>query len=80
MSKPLDPQRFERAVKTLALYRAKSAVLSEILAKGQKIGQFSCAEINEMRQAYFAHHMEELITKATADVATFPEFARFWPD
>jgi hypothetical protein len=51
-------------------------VLTQIRADGVKIGQFSCREINEKRQAYFAAHMEELITKAIADVWCMPQFAR----
>jgi len=75
--KPFDPQRFERAVKTLALYRAKTAVIAQIRADGLKLGQFSSREINEKRQAYFTAHMEELNERAVADVWTrFPEFAR----
>ena len=74
--KPLDPQRFERAVKGLALYRARTAVVAQIRADGLKLGQFSCREINEKREAYFAAHMEELINQALVDVWKFPEFAR----
>ena len=74
--KPFDPRRFERAVKTLALYRAKTAVIAQIRANGQKLGQFSCREINEGREAYFAANMEELITQALVDVWRIPEFAR----
>ena len=74
--KPLDPARFELAVTTLALYRAKTAVIAQIRANGQKLGQFSCREINERREAYFAANMEELITKALVDVWRIPEFAR----
>ena len=74
--KPLDPQRFQMAVMCLALGRAKTAVKADILANGQKLGQFSCREINERREAYFAANMEELITKALVDVWRIPEFAR----
>jgi hypothetical protein len=77
MPKPLDPQRFECAVKALALCRAKTAVLAQILANGEKVSQFSCREINDKREAYFAAHMEELITKALADVWRLPQFARY---
>jgi hypothetical protein len=76
MSKPLDPQRFERAVKSVALCRAKYRVIDQIRADGQKLGQFSCREINEKREAYFALHMEELITQALVDVWKLPSFAR----
>jgi hypothetical protein len=79
MPKPLDPQRFERAVKGLALSRARAAVVAQIQSDGLKVGQFSCAEINEKREAYFAAHMEELITKAIADVWRMPTFARYRP-
>jgi len=75
--KPLDPQRFELAVKCLALHRAKTAVIAQIRADGLKLGHFSCREINEKRQAYFEAHMEELITKALVDVWRLPEFARY---
>jgi len=73
----LDPQRFERAVKTLALCRAKTAVLAQILANGEKVSQFSCREINDKREAYFAAHMEELITKAIEDCWRMPQFSRY---
>jgi hypothetical protein len=76
MPKPLDPQRFERAVISVALCRAKYRVLDQIRADGLKVSQFSCREINEKRQAYFAANMEELINKAIEDAWRFPEFAR----
>jgi hypothetical protein len=75
--KPLDPQRFQMAVMCLALGRAKSAVKADILANGQKVSQYSCRELNEKREAYFAAHMEELITQALADVWRLPSFARY---
>jgi hypothetical protein len=77
MPKQLDPQRFRAAVTTLALHRAKTAVLAQIRADGQKLGQFSCREINQKREAYFAAHMEELITQALVDVWRLPQFARY---
>jgi hypothetical protein len=52
-------------------------VLAQIRADGQKLGQFSCREINEKRQAYFASHMEELINQALVDVWRLPQFARY---
>ena len=77
MPKPLDPQRFECAVKALALCRAKTAVLAQILANGEKVSQFSCREINDKRQAYFERNMEALITQALVDVWRLPSFARY---
>ena len=79
MRKQIDEQRFQMAVMCLALGRAKSAVKADILANGQKLGQFSCREINEKREAYFAAHMEELITQALVDVWRLPSFARYRP-
>ena len=75
--KPLDPQRFERAVMGLALCRAKSAVIAQIRADGLKLHNYSCVEINSKRQAYFAANMEELITHAIADVWRSPRFAKY---
>ena len=75
--KPLDPIRFNCAVKTLALGRAKTAVVAQILANGEKVSQFSCRELNDKRDAYFAAHMEELITQALVDVWRLPQFARY---
>jgi|SRR6516225_9974617 len=75
--RPLDPQRFERAVTGLALYRARAAVIAQIRADNLKLGQFSSREINEKREAYFAAHMEELITQALVDVWRLPSFARY---
>jgi hypothetical protein len=77
--KPLDPQRFQMAVMCLALGRAKSAVKAQILADGLKVSAFSCAELNEKREAYFALHMEELIERALVDVWRLPSFARYRP-
>ena len=79
MPKPLDPQRFERAVISVALCRAKYRVLDQIRADGLKVSQFTCREINDRRQAYFAANMEELVTRAIADVWRMPMFARHRP-
>jgi len=75
--KPLDPIRFHCAVRTLALHRAKTAVIAQIRADGLKLGQFSNREIDEKREAYFAAHMEELINQAIEDVWRMPSFARY---
>ena len=75
--RPLDPGRFERAVMSLALCKAKWAVKAQILADGLKLGNYSSREINEKRQAYFAANMEELIAKALVDVWRLPSFARY---
>jgi hypothetical protein len=77
MPKQLDPQRFQCAVKALALCRAKTAVVAQILANGEKVSQFSCREINEKRQADFEANMDELISKALVDVWRLPQFARY---
>jgi hypothetical protein len=74
--KPLDPQRFQCAVMTLALGRAKYRVLDQIRSEGLKVSHFSCREINDKRDQYFALHMEELITQALVDVWQLPQFAR----
>lgn len=68
-------QRFHSAVRIIAMLQAKRAVKEEIRAKGQKIAEFSCREISERADAFFAQHREELMAKATAIVRTFPEFA-----
>jgi hypothetical protein len=79
MPKQIDEQRFQMAVMCLALGRAKSAVKAQILADGLKLSAFSCVELNEKRQAYFAGHMEELIERALIDVWRLPSFARYRP-
>lgn len=61
----------------LAMQRAKRAVQADIRAQGLKIAQFTARQIAEQAEAYMAQHKEELIAKAIADVATFPEFAGF---
>ena len=68
-------QRFHSAVRIIAMLQAKRAVKEEIRAKGQKIAEFSCREISERADAFFAQHREELMAKATAIVRTFPESA-----
>ena len=77
--KPLDAQRFERAVISLALYRAMAAVLNQIRDEGLKVSQFTCREINDRRHAYFERNMKELITRAIADAWQMPMFARHKP-
>jgi hypothetical protein len=79
MAKQLDEQRFRCAVMGLALCKAKWAVRNQILADGLKLGQFSCAELNEKRQAYFEGNMHELITQALVDIWKLPSFARYRP-
>jgi hypothetical protein len=75
--RPLDPARFERAVTTLALCKAKWAVIAQIRADGLKLGQYSCAELNGKRDQYFAANMEALINQALVDVWRLPSFARY---
>jgi ABC-type iron transport system FetAB ATPase subunit len=75
--KPLDPQRFQAAVMCVALQRSKTKVIEQIRAEGRKVSHYSCREIRELAEAYFAAHMEELIPKAVEDCWTFPMFARY---
>jgi hypothetical protein len=70
-------QRFQSAVRTIALFRAKKAVQAQIRARGQRISDYSCRDMSVMAEAEFERNREELINKATADVLTFPEFAGF---
>ena len=77
--KPLDEQRFQCAVMSLALCKAKWAVRSQILADGEKLSAFSCAELNKKREAYFVCHMEELIASALVDVWRLPSMAKYLP-
>jgi hypothetical protein len=65
--------KYRAAVMTVARYRAKKAVQAQIRARGLKIAQFTSRQVAELAEAYMAQHMEELITKATADCLTFPE-------
>jgi hypothetical protein len=64
-------QRFCSAVMTIAVFRAKKAVQAQIRARGQKIAEFTAREISLPAKAELERNRE----KATADVATFPEFA-----
>ena len=68
-------QRFNCAVRTIALYRAKRAVQAQIRARGERISDYSCRDMSIMANDHFAQHQEELINRATAVVVTFPEFA-----
>ena len=77
--RPLDPQRLQCAVMTLALGRAKTKVKEQILADGEKIAHYSCTELNAKRDQYFAANMEALITQAIVDVWKLPMFARYRP-
>ena len=77
MPKQIDEQRFRCAVMTLALSKAKWAVRAQILADGLKLGQFTCAELNNKRDQYFAANMEALINQALVDVWRLPMFAKY---
>jgi hypothetical protein len=70
-------QRFQSAVRTIALFKAKKAVQAQIRARGEKISDYSNKEISLLANDHFAQHREELIAKATQVVATFPEFSPF---
>ena len=72
-----DPKRTRAAVMTLAMYRAKKSVLAELRAKGHRPGEFSARQITEQAEAYFAQHMERLITEAVEVIATSPHFVRW---
>ena len=72
-----DPHRAHRAVMTLAMLRAKSAVLADIRAKGKRPSDFSAREITKLAEDYFAQHMEPLIAEAVQVIATSPHFARW---
>src|SRR5262249_54127681 len=72
-----DPHRARRAVMTLAMLRAKSAVLADIRAKGLRAGEFSARQLTELAEAYFVQHMDRLVTGAAEAVATSTHFARW---
>ena len=75
--KPLDPQRFQCAVRCLAMYSAKQRVKEQIRARGEKVSQFSCREITALGEEYFEEHCEALISQALRDVWKLPSFARY---
>ena len=68
-------QRFQSAVRTIAFLKAKKAVQAQIRARGERISDYSCRDISVLANAHLAQHQEELISKATAVVLTFREFA-----
>jgi hypothetical protein len=72
-----DPHRTHRAIMTLAMFRARSAVLKDIRAQGKRPSDFSARQITELAEGYFAQHMEPLITEAVEVIATSPGFARW---
>src|SRR5262249_55201919 len=72
-----DPHRAHRAVMTLAMLRAKSAVLADIRAKGLRPGEFSARQITELAEAYFVQHMDRLVTEGAGVIATSPHFSRW---
>jgi hypothetical protein len=76
-TEPLDPQRFQLAVTSLALYQAKTKVIEQISANGEKLSAYSSRDISVMKEAYFAQHTKELITQALEDVWRLPSFARY---
>jgi hypothetical protein len=77
--RPLDPQRFQLAVRCLALLTAETRVVEQMRADGLKVSHFSCVELQKKREAYFDLHREELINKALVDIWRLPMFARYRP-
>src|SRR5215469_15350036 len=70
-------QRHRVAVRVRAMQIAKTAVKDQLRAQGLKVWHFSAKEIMQLAEDYFANHREELITKATEDINTWPGFARW---
>ena len=70
-------QRHRVAVRVRAMQIAKTAVKDQLRAQGLKVWHFSAKEITQLAEDYFANHREELITKATEDINTWPGFARW---
>ena len=70
-------QRHRSAVRVRAMQIAKTAVKDQLRAQGLKVWHFSAKEITQLAEDYFANHREELITKATEDINTWPGFARW---
>jgi hypothetical protein len=64
-------QRFQHAVRVIALMRAKKAIQAQIRARGERIADYSCRDISVLAEAYMAQHRDELINKATVDVASY---------
>jgi hypothetical protein len=79
MKKQLDEQRFQCAVRSLALCKAKYAVRAQILADGLKLSHFSCVELTQRRDQYFSANREELIASALVDIWKLRSFARYRP-
>ena len=73
-------QRFRSAVITVARLRARQIIKAQIKARGEKIYDFTAAQISLEADAYLAQPREELITKAAIDVANFPDFIRWRAD
>jgi hypothetical protein len=70
-----DPQQFRHAVLALARLRARQRVKDQIRAKGLKPQHYSARQIADLADEYVKGHLEELVTRATVDVAAWPEFA-----
>ena len=72
-----DLQRMQRAVRSLAMNRARQAVKKNIRGEGLRLADFSMRQITELAEGYFAAHMVELINEAVQVIATSPYFARW---
>jgi hypothetical protein len=70
-----DPQHFRHAVLALCRLRARQRVKDQIRAKGLKPQHYTARQIADLADEYVKGHLEELVTRATADVASWPEFA-----
>ena len=72
-----DLQRMQRAVMSLAMFRARQAVKANIRGQGLRLSDFYARQITELAEGFFAQHMEELINEAVQVIATDPSFARY---
>jgi hypothetical protein len=65
---------FRAATMTLASLRARKAVEAQIRARGEKVAQYSAADLREQADAYLRCHLD-LVAQAAEACLTFKEFA-----
>jgi hypothetical protein len=61
-------QRQRHAVITLAIQRAKKAIMAQLQARGEKVAHYSAKDITLLAEAYLAQHRHELVVEAIAIV------------
>jgi hypothetical protein len=65
-------------MEVLAVYRAKKLVKEMIRRRGEKLSEYTVADIKTLAEAWAAEHKEELVAEAKRMIASSPELQKMY--